>query len=252
MTVCALLWVILGVALIASSLHIYFTGGANPYSREIAGKYLSYIAAPFALVVLFTFYCAVVIPSSEDGIPRVKLAKETVAKNLYKRYSITTLPESALKRLYETKRKRVTVNVIFYAISAVLLIFAFVYLLLADFTKENLNSDVISAISVVLPTSLLAILIHAPKDIYIDRLIEEECSIVRMAEKKTEDSSVDESKTLKKLENTKDYKPALILGARVAVCAVGILFIVLGAMNGGMNDVLGKAIKICTECIGLG
>jgi hypothetical protein len=31
-----------------------------------------------------------------------------------------------------------------------------------------------------------------------------------------------------------------------------LLFIVLGIVNGGMADVLNKAIKICTECIGLG
>ena len=28
--------------------------------------------------------------------------------------------------------------------------------------------------------------------------------------------------------------------------------ILLGILNGGMADVLGKAIRICTECIGLG
>lgn len=45
-------------------------------------------------------------------------------------------------------------------------------------------------------------------------------------------------------------------GARKALrvvllaCAVGLL--ALGAANGGMRDVLVKAINICTECIGLG
>ena len=33
---------------------------------------------------------------------------------------------------------------------------------------------------------------------------------------------------------------------------VAIVMIVIGVLNGGMNDVLQKAIKICTECIGLG
>ena len=31
-----------------------------------------------------------------------------------------------------------------------------------------------------------------------------------------------------------------------------IVFIVLGVMNGGLRDVLVKAVNICTECIGLG
>jgi hypothetical protein len=39
---------------------------------------------------------------------------------------------------------------------------------------------------------------------------------------------------------------------RGVIAVVGIVFVVLGILNGGMADVLGKAIRICTECIGLG
>ena len=36
------------------------------------------------------------------------------------------------------------------------------------------------------------------------------------------------------------------------IAATAVALIVLGVMNGGMFDVLVKAINICTECIGLG
>ncbi|MBE6586468.1 MAG: thioredoxin [Ruminococcaceae bacterium] len=39
---------------------------------------------------------------------------------------------------------------------------------------------------------------------------------------------------------------------RGVILVVGLAFVVLGVLNGGMADVLGKAIRICTECIGLG
>lgn len=39
---------------------------------------------------------------------------------------------------------------------------------------------------------------------------------------------------------------------RVAIGALAVVFIVWGIANGGMADVLGKAINICTQCIGLG
>ena len=39
---------------------------------------------------------------------------------------------------------------------------------------------------------------------------------------------------------------------RVAVGSLAIILIVWGIANGGMADVLGKAINICTQCIGLG
>jgi len=39
---------------------------------------------------------------------------------------------------------------------------------------------------------------------------------------------------------------------RAALYGISLLFIVLGILNGGLKDVLAKAVKICTECIGLG
>ena len=39
---------------------------------------------------------------------------------------------------------------------------------------------------------------------------------------------------------------------RMVIFVVAAAFIVLGVMNGGLYDVLVKAINICTECIGLG
>ena len=44
----------------------------------------------------------------------------------------------------------------------------------------------------------------------------------------------------------------IVNGLRVALVAVAICFIVVGILNGSAEDVLTKAIKICTECIGLG
>ena len=43
-----------------------------------------------------------------------------------------------------------------------------------------------------------------------------------------------------------------VLAIRLSVLTLSAVFIVLGVYNGGMRDVLEKAIKICTECIGLG
>ncbi|MBQ4486422.1 MAG: thioredoxin [Oscillospiraceae bacterium] len=39
---------------------------------------------------------------------------------------------------------------------------------------------------------------------------------------------------------------------RLAVLALSVAVIVMGAFNGSMMDVLNKAIRICTECVGLG
>lgn len=47
-------------------------------------------------------------------------------------------------------------------------------------------------------------------------------------------------------------KQARLAPARIVILCVAAVFIVLGVFNGGLRDVLIKAINICTECIGLG
>ena len=47
-------------------------------------------------------------------------------------------------------------------------------------------------------------------------------------------------------------KPSCLPYVRIALYALALVLIVLGINNGGMRDVLVKAINICTECIGLG
>lgn len=44
----------------------------------------------------------------------------------------------------------------------------------------------------------------------------------------------------------------VLLCSRLLILTISITFIVLGSINGGAKDVLIKACKICTECIGLG
>ena len=44
----------------------------------------------------------------------------------------------------------------------------------------------------------------------------------------------------------------IVTGIRIAVAVAALALIVAGILNGGMADVLSKAINICTECIGLG
>ena len=48
------------------------------------------------------------------------------------------------------------------------------------------------------------------------------------------------------------YEGISLWAVRGVVFVVAVVFIVVGIINGGMDDVLAKAIRICTECIGLG
>ena len=55
-----------------------------------------------------------------------------------------------------------------------------------------------------------------------------------------------------KTPDKKAIDPKKLLILRCTVLAIALVFILLGIGNKGFLDVLGKAIRICTECIGLG
>ena len=62
--------------------------------------------------------------------------------------------------------------------------------------------------------------------------------------------------SVQKPENGRDLVCAQITAPtaaiRAALLAAAVAFIAAGILNGGMRDVLFKAINICTECVGLG
>ncbi len=53
-------------------------------------------------------------------------------------------------------------------------------------------------------------------------------------------------------KNRPKARKACVVLVRVGLAAAGIALVVVGVCNGGMRDVLMKAINICTQCIGLG
>lgn len=55
-----------------------------------------------------------------------------------------------------------------------------------------------------------------------------------------------------KEERSKARAPRGITVLRVLLALLAAMLLAAGVMNGGMRDVLVKAINICTECIGLG
>ena len=71
------------------------------------------------------------------------------------------------------------------------------------------------------------------------RLLMKELELRRSAPKRKPDAAAPEKTTGRNV-------------IRVIIAAAAVALIVLGVMNGGMFDVLVKAINICTECIGLG
>lgn len=52
--------------------------------------------------------------------------------------------------------------------------------------------------------------------------------------------------------NNTGGKSSATVMARTVILLIAVVFIIAGILNGSIHDVLVKASKICTECIGLG
>ena len=240
--------VLLGVAFIACCVHLFFTGEDSPYSRERVGDYLYILLVPSMLTILFVIggviYDAVIDAKRNDT---VKITSREMLTSYAPRVDESALSSDAADIIKGERAKRVSYLLIFGIISMLFIISAVFYLVFAaTFTVENLSGDVMNAFAVVLPLCVGAIAVHILR-VYLDEAsAKRELEILRAEVK----NGTPISKPVALTETEKERSAVLMV--KIAVLVLGIVFIILGIFNGGMDDVLQKAVKICTECIGLG
>ncbi len=242
-TICIIL---LGIMFIASAAHIYFTGGDQPYSRERAGKYLLIAAVP-SVITAAAVVCGIVynLKTGENDVENTARTGGELLSSFTSRYALSDFPEDVRAAVTKERDRREVMQWIAYDISLLLVLIAVVYFdLFTSFTVENLNGDVLFALSGVLPLSVLAVAVHIPKEYLIEMSSKRELSLLKESIKTN-----GAPKSVCKPESKRDGRTAV---ARYVIAGIALLLVVLGIINGGMADVLAKAVKICTECIGLG
>ena len=203
------------------------------YRAEDVGRRLTMLAVPAGLCVLLIAGTTIVqkrVPAEKEKVTvtaenRLRLMKRRTAE----------LPAAALR---EEKLRR---N-IWIATAAVLLlcaVMAGLFLLnganFVSWDLENVMGQLMVHVAPWTAVGLLAVYIALRA---CDKSCQRECEALKgLPPQKTEPIQ------------EKPF-PADVL--RADLYAAAIVFIVLGVMNGGLYDVLVKAINICTECIGLG
>ena len=236
-----------GLALIICAAHLFFTGGDRPYSRERVGEYLSYLIIPAAItavsVIVGLVYDVITKEKQDDGFKR---SEGEMLEGYAKRFELEELDEKVRDGVVFERNTRLGVKIFFYTISILFAIFALAALLYADFTVENLSGDVLGAFAVVLPLVTASFAATIPCYYLSEASAKRERALLLDAVKSGYKPAPPkgEPTSQKELNRTKI--------TRYVVLGIAVLFIVLGIFNGGMADVLEKAVKICTECIGLG
>lgn len=239
--------IMLGLLFIFCCAHLFFTGGDQPYSRERVGSYLLILAIPSAITLALVVggFVYAYLTGAEDDEKTPRTASE-ILEGFSKRYDIYSFDEDTLREILKERSNRIAFKIFSYFLSAVILVVIFVYMfLIAEFTVDNLNADVIAALTVVLPLSVIALGIHVPRVYIAEKSAGKELEIMKSYIKEHKPPRIKETNVVARNVDS-------ILIAKCVLIAVAVVFVTLGILNGGINDVFTKAVNVCTECIGIG
>lgn len=237
--------IVLGILFMICCAHLYFTGGEQPYSRESVGKYLLILAVPsiitIAIVVMGIIYNVITGEKDEQDTSRTN---GELLDSFTKRFDFESFPADVREAAQRERNRRKNISQIAVALSLLFLCLVVLYFILfTNFTIENLNGDVLMALAGILPLAICAVAVHIPKEYLMEESSARELNILK------ESIKINGAPAVAK----KEVQPKSYLSiVRYAILGIAVLFVIIGIFNGGMADVLNKAVKICTECIGLG
>ncbi len=239
--------ILLGILFIICASHLYFTGGDQPYSHESVGSYLRILAVPSAITIIVMIGGLAMKIMSSDAEKKTPRTNIEQLESFSQRYDISSFDVKTALLILAERKSRETFKYVAFSFSAAVFVLVLVYMLfLAEFTVSTLNSDVVAALAVALPLSAIALGIHIPRLYLAESSAARELDLMK-AYIKANGAPKPKAKTVSKALDIN-----FMLMAKCLIITVSAVLLIVGIMNGGMNDVLQKAVKICTECIGLG
>ncbi len=248
--------IITGVCMMVCCVLISREGG-SPFTRERIGAYFDAIAIPVwisvALVVGGILLSLIV--SKEKQRPSATRSPKIALDRLLASYDWSRAPRETRRRMAAERNMRFCVMAGTVALSISVALPAVLWCL---FTGQFSNDDKTVAIRtgamVVLGLGLAVMGICLVAALLRDASYTREMQVAKEAiaaraviRTGTPDADADPT-----VDEKKSKRRRLVWSVRGVILAVALVFVVLGIFNGGMGDVLGKAIRICTECIGLG
>ena len=244
------LLLVTSVLFIVSCIGIYHSGD-RPFTRESIGIAFRRIA-PVVYVTLAAIVGAIVI---KLALPYNKKSKGNIPLSMTLHRLSKRCPLDMCGELERAKieRERAIRRILTYggaAIIALSLIFSLIYVLTPGrFPYEDVNEEVATAVVVVFAFFLQSLIYALACSFYINASYAREIEYIKEATARLASEGI----KVAPIEETEcPTKKKITLIARCVIPVVAIVFIILGISNGGMNDVLQKAVRICTECIGMG
>lgn len=201
------------------------------YSREIVAERFGKIAWSFYL------WLVLLLASVVAGKPQ---RKENLRAPLENQLAILRKRTDESDETRRLKKQRMGICALAVVVCTLCAVFAGRFLLdMQNFASRDLEPVMRQLVIAVFPWIgvAFAVLMLAEEGNY--RLLQKELDIRKTAPKKKPTPETEKSTHMTNV-------------VRLVLMGVAVLLIVMGIENGGMFDVLVKAINICTECIGLG
>ena len=242
-----------GICFAISCILIYKTGGNRPFTYESIGTHFKYIVIPVLLAIL-SVICggifSLVYSTKEKTVSGISIFAKLKIARKKKFGNFDVFSEKEFK----------TRTVIYIIGSLVCLLFisaSFIIAMAHKYTTEDINTHIANVCLISLPLALLGIATLYASYCLVSASFARELNVLSLETPafvtNSENSIIKFGKIPSKAEDFYDKNEKIINNIlRGVILILSLTFIVIGIFNGGMADVLGKAVRICTECIGLG
>lgn len=247
--VMAALLVISGACLIVSCVGIYRMGG-SPFSRESVAAAFSKICIPVYVTLAWLFVGVVLMIIFPDEIIKPKAQRDlgvTYSKLADKiDFSSDDARIVELKKAEKT-RKIIKIAAISLAVVCVIVSCVITVLIVLDNEIALANKTVTKCALISLPMMLVSLGFGVAAGYIADRSYNKSIALAKsmIAEKVAVNTGKKKASDDKKSEK-------ILLFVKLGIIAIGVILLVLGICGDGIKGTLEKAIRICTECIGLG
>ena len=241
--------IVAAVCYAVSCISIYSAGGSTPFTREIVAEHLGRLL-PISITAIILVIAAGILSlfAKAPKATVIPIKSKALLKITEKKLSKDDLSEEYMEKKSSEAKQRRFIIIICASLSAVISIIALIFILdPSGYTVADANTDIAYSAVIALAATLvvLAGVVAAS--------IQSEQSYKRVLQKAREELTRQKACGISAdSDNAELAEGHTVMIIRLVILAVAVAFIIIGSLNGGMEDVLGKAVRICTECIGLG
>lgn len=234
--------IVTGICLMIQCVDIYRSGD---FSREIVGERFALFADPIYMcisMVVIGFVIDWLLPKG-DHRRKAQKQNELILQRLHARTDFNSCDESLRTAVLAQQKQRKT-NCMIRTVLCVLCAAVFLSYALngSNFGDQTeITGSVIRAMYVLLPCCALPFFWSVFTAYHHNASIQREIDLMKQA--------ASPAAAPKEAVPAKPDRTKLV---RRVILVLGVAVLVYGYFTGGTNDVLTKAVNICTECVGLG